>query len=248
MSDVNGEQPPAYSLTEVEILDEQGAERYAQITGPAVAHHGGRFLVLAAEPTVAEGDFPAGRRIVVIEFPSMDRLRTWYDSPEYAPARELASTVLRRRLLFAEGVGDAPAIGDADSSVATVRRFYEAMNTGDVSSADEILTPDWEDIPLPPGTSQGVAGYEQTVAYLRGVFPDMEVTIEEVLVSGDRVAVRCVVTGTHSAEFLGVEPTGRRIEFRAFDFHRIEGGRIAQSWHLEDFARVLQQLQQPVAA
>lgn len=45
------------------------------------------------------------QRIVVIEFPAMEQLRAWYDSPEYAPARALARTALRRRLLFAEGAG-----------------------------------------------------------------------------------------------------------------------------------------------
>lgn len=47
---------------------------------------------------------------------------------------------------------------------------------------------------------------------------------------------------THRGEFLGVPATGRRVEFRAFDFHRLEGGRIARSWHLEDNFGLLDQL------
>jgi uncharacterized protein (DUF1330 family) len=94
----------AYSLTEVEILNEADAQQYAALANAAVAHHGGRFLVLAAEPTVVEGDWPAHQRIVLIEFPSLPRLQAWYDSSEYAPARVIADTALRRRLLFAEGV------------------------------------------------------------------------------------------------------------------------------------------------
>jgi uncharacterized protein (DUF1330 family) len=45
----------AYSLTEVEILNEAGVQQYAALANAAVVHHGGRFLVLAAEPTVVEG-------------------------------------------------------------------------------------------------------------------------------------------------------------------------------------------------
>ena len=95
---------PAYSITEVEILDPDGARRYAELTGPAVDRHGGRFVVLGAEPTVAEGEFPAGRRVVVIAWPDMDALRAWYDSPEYAPARAIAATALRRQLIFVPGL------------------------------------------------------------------------------------------------------------------------------------------------
>lgn len=232
---------PAYSITEVEVLDEGGAGRYAELTGPAVAQYGGRFLVLAAEPAVAEGEWPSERRVVVIEFPGMDRLRAWYESPEYAPAREVARTALRRRLLFAEGVDAPHQGGDADAE-ATVRRFYEAMSSGETGAADELLAPDWEDIPLPPGIGRGPEGYKQTVAYLRGVFPDLDVAIEDIIVSGDQVAVRSVARGTHGGEILGVPATGRRVEFRAFDFHRLEGGRISQSWHLEDYFGLLDQL------
>jgi uncharacterized protein (DUF1330 family) len=96
----------AYSITEVEILDGEGERRYTEMATAAIEHYGGRFLVPATEPIVAEGGgwggWPAEGRIVIIEFPSMDQLRAWYDSPEYAPARALAKTVLDRRLLFVE--------------------------------------------------------------------------------------------------------------------------------------------------
>jgi uncharacterized protein (DUF1330 family) len=95
---------PAYSITEVETLDEQQARTYQEVARAAVTRYGGRYLVLAEEPTVAEGQWPSGQRVVIIEFRSMDQLKAWYDSPEYAPARALARTALRRRLLFVEGV------------------------------------------------------------------------------------------------------------------------------------------------
>ena len=94
----------AYSITDVQILDPDGFKRYRELAGAAVARYGGRFLVRGAEPIVAEGEWPAGQRVNVIEFPSMERLRAWYDSPEYAPARDIAGKALRRRLLFAEGI------------------------------------------------------------------------------------------------------------------------------------------------
>lgn len=235
----------AYSVTEVEVLDEDGGRQYAELANAAVAQYGGRFLVLAAEPTAVEGDWPAHRRIVIIEFPSMEQLRAWYDSPEYAPARAIARTALRRRLLFAEGVAVPIRGGNAE---ATVRRFYQAMSSGDTHVSDELLAPDWEDIPLAPGVSRGPEGYRQTVAFLRGAFPDLQVVVEELIVSGNRVAVRALARGTHRGAFLGIEATGRQVVFRAYDFHRLEAGRIAQSWHLEDNFELLTQLQGAVSS
>jgi uncharacterized protein (DUF1330 family) len=95
---------PAYSITDVEVLDSDGFTRYRELARSAVARYGGRFLVRGAEPFVAEGEWPSGQRVNIIEFPSMDQLRAWYDSPEYAPARDIARNALHRRLLFGEGV------------------------------------------------------------------------------------------------------------------------------------------------
>lgn len=99
-----GTRMPAYSITEVEAVDAGGARRYEEIAKPAIEGHGGRFLVLGAEPTVPEGDWPPQQRVVIIEWPSMEQMRAWYDSPEYAPARDVARSALHRRLLFVDGV------------------------------------------------------------------------------------------------------------------------------------------------
>lgn len=124
----------------------------------------------------------------------------------------------------------------------TLRRFYETLCTGDATAVDEVLTPDWEQTPLPPHTSEGLEGYKELTAFLREVFPDLSITIEDVVVSGDRAAVRSVARGTHSGEVLGIPATGRTVGFRASDFHRLEEGRIAQTWHLEDYFGLLGQL------
>jgi uncharacterized protein (DUF1330 family) len=98
---------PAYSITQVEVIDEDGYKRYRELAQVAVLQYGGRFLIQGGTPVVAKGDWPPQQRVVVIEFPSMDQLKAWYDSPEYRPARKIAQTALRRRLLFLEGK-DAP--------------------------------------------------------------------------------------------------------------------------------------------
>ena len=94
----------AYVISEVEVLDEEVAARYREIAAESIVAYGGRYLARGAEPDVPEGDRPAAMRVVIAEFPSMRQVTQWYDSAEYAPARALAATALRRRLLFVPGV------------------------------------------------------------------------------------------------------------------------------------------------
>lgn len=134
----------------------------------------------------------------------------------------------------------------AQAAEAAVRRLYEAMSSGDEKIVDDVvanvLAPGWQDVPLPPGITPGAESFRDVVAFVRGVFPDFTITHEDLVVAGDKVAVRSVSRGTHSGEFFGIPATGRKVEYRAFDFHRIEDGRIAESWHLEDNLAALSQL------
>ncbi len=96
----------AYVISEVEVLDEARAQRYRELAAVSIARHGGRYTVRGALPEVAEGNWPSGQRVVVVEFPSMERLRAWYSSDDYAEALAVRETALTRRLLFVDGVSD----------------------------------------------------------------------------------------------------------------------------------------------
>lgn len=99
----------AYVISEVEVLDQAGAQTYRELAAASIRRFGGRYLVRGADPTVPEGPWPPGRRVVVVEFASMDQLQRWYRSPDYEQALSVSRTALRRRLLFVEGVADADA-------------------------------------------------------------------------------------------------------------------------------------------
>ncbi|ABK53482.1 protein of unknown function DUF1486 [Acidothermus cellulolyticus 11B] len=133
------------------------------------------------------------------------------------------------------------AAGSIPEIETTVRRFYEALTTGDSILVDQALAPEWEAVP-PLRSGPGAEGWKTSVAHLRGVFPDLRVTIEDIVFSGDRVVVRSVSRGTHTGELLGVRGTGKQIEFRAIDIHRLENGRIVQTWHLEDYFGIALQI------
>lgn len=93
----------AYVISEVEILDESLGAQYRSLAAASIQKYDGRYLARGATPEVAEGE-PTARRIVIVEFPSMQRLREWYASPEYAEALKIRGRALERRLMFVEGV------------------------------------------------------------------------------------------------------------------------------------------------
>jgi uncharacterized protein (DUF1330 family) len=93
----------AYVISEVDARDAQGFEAYRAMAAPTIARYGGRYLVRGGQATLAEGG-PEPKIMIVVEFPSMARLREWYASPEYAEALKVRQTALDRRLVFVEGV------------------------------------------------------------------------------------------------------------------------------------------------
>ena len=96
----------AYVISEVEARDAAGFEAYRTIAAKTIAQYGGRYLVRGGAAEVAEGGAPP-KTIIVVEFPSMERLREWYASPEYAEALKHRRTAIDRRLIFVEGVAPA---------------------------------------------------------------------------------------------------------------------------------------------
>jgi uncharacterized protein (DUF1330 family) len=97
-------QPVAYIISAVEgFKDEATVRRYSELAGPAISRFGGHFIVSNAEARVVEGESSSGR-LSMVEFPSIEVARAWYDSPEYADARTLTpDTFNGRLLLFVEG-------------------------------------------------------------------------------------------------------------------------------------------------
>jgi uncharacterized protein (DUF1330 family) len=93
----------AYVISEVDVRDAAGFEAYRTIAAKAIVQYGGRYLVRGGVAEAAEGG-PPPKTLIVVEFPSMERLREWYASPEYAEALKHRRIALDRRLVFVEGV------------------------------------------------------------------------------------------------------------------------------------------------
>jgi uncharacterized protein (DUF1330 family) len=93
---------PAYVINDMEITDPQRFEEYKRLSPPTVAAYGGRFLARGGEVTPLEGGWQP-RRLVMLEFPSVDQAQAWLNSPEYAPARTLRQLSANSRMVVIEG-------------------------------------------------------------------------------------------------------------------------------------------------
>ena len=124
-----------------------------------------------------------------------------------------------------------------------VRRFYaEAINGRDLDAVDRLLGEDFAH----DGERRGRAGQRQAVAAFLDGFSDLRNEILLILAEGDLVAAHQRWTGTHEGEFLGVEATGRRVEFTSTAVLRIRDGLIAEAWDEMDAAGLLAQLRSPI--
>jgi steroid delta-isomerase-like uncharacterized protein len=131
------------------------------------------------------------------------------------------------------------------SNKATVRRFLEAMNTGDAElvsqTIDEVFEPDVKQhTPFEVTGTQALK--EMVVARLYRAFPDIHVEVEDVIAEGDKVVSRNTVTGTHRGEYRGLLPTGKSITYNEIFIVRFAGGRIAEIWGVVDVFSQLRQL------
>jgi uncharacterized protein (DUF1330 family) len=93
----------AYVISEVQILDVNLGEKYKVLAAKSIADHGGKYIVRGAKANVIEGA-STDRQIVIVEFLTMEQLKAWYASPEYAEALKIRQTALDRKLTFVEGI------------------------------------------------------------------------------------------------------------------------------------------------
>ena len=93
---------PAYIVVEVEVEDPIRYEDYKKMVPPSLAAYGGRFLVRGGKVENLEGDW-SPKRFVMVEFPSVEQAKAWWDSPEYADAKALRQATAKTQMIVVEG-------------------------------------------------------------------------------------------------------------------------------------------------
>lgn len=131
-----------------------------------------------------------------------------------------------------------------EDNKAAERRFYEELwNQHDLGAVDEHVAPDVvEHNPVFPGQGPGREGFRQSVAMPLSAFPDLQITIEEMVAEGDKIVVRWVARGTHRGEFMGIPPTNRQVTVEGIDIYRYAGGKRVETWRQWDRLGLMQQL------
>ncbi len=93
----------AYAIAEVDVTDPAQFEEYRKLVPATIAQYGGKYLVRGGAVDSKEGGWTP-KRLVVLEFPSMDAARRWYGSPEYAPVLAMRLKSARSRVVLVEGL------------------------------------------------------------------------------------------------------------------------------------------------
>jgi steroid delta-isomerase-like uncharacterized protein len=129
---------------------------------------------------------------------------------------------------------------------ATIRRFCDAMNSGDAEliakTIDEVVEPDALIRTPLPIEATGAQALKEVFARLRRVFPDLHVTVEDLIAEGDKVVGRNSVTGTHRGDYMGLPATGRSVAYDEIFIFRLANGRIAETWGVVDVFSQMKQL------
>jgi predicted ester cyclase len=116
-----------------------------------------------------------------------------------------------------------------------LRRWIdEVWNRGREDVIDEVFAEHWvgHDLQQPGccGTVTGREAYKSAQRAFRAAFSDLEVKVDETLVAGDRIAVRCTAQGVHTGNGIGIQPTGRTIHLTGTILARVQDGQVVESW------------------
>ena len=131
----------------------------------------------------------------------------------------------------------------SEENKALARRFYEEVWNGqNLDAIDELVAADVVIHSAPPGLPEGAAGVKALIGMYLSAFPDMKMTVEDIIATGDRVVTRWAATGTHQGVLMGVPPTGKHVTATGIGIDRVSGGRVVETWGEFDALGVMQQL------
>jgi steroid delta-isomerase-like uncharacterized protein len=132
----------------------------------------------------------------------------------------------------------------SEHNKAIVRRlFTELWNNGNLSVADEVFAPNYAHYdPSTPDFGRGPDSEKKRAALYRAAFPDLHLTIEDVIAEGETVMTRWSCRGTHKGDLNGIAPTGKQITISGLTVARVSNGKIVEGYVNWDALGLMQQL------
>jgi len=133
-------------------------------------------------------------------------------------------------------------VSEQEDNKAVFLRWIEAYNDRDTQAEADARAPGY--IAHAPG---GVGDLDseawlQFIASFTEAFPDIRLTVEDVLSVGDMLAARLTFRGTHRGEFQGIPPTGKEVAFSSIEINRMVDGKVEEHWFELDLLGLMQQL------
>ena len=132
----------------------------------------------------------------------------------------------------------------SEQNKAIVRRVFEELrNQGNLSVADQLFTPNYTDHDSSsPDFGHGPESERKRVTLYRTAFPDMRLTIEDIIAEGETVMARWSCRGTHKGDLSGIAPTGKQFNISGVSIARLANGKMAEGWVNWDALGLMQQL------
>ncbi len=130
-----------------------------------------------------------------------------------------------------------------NNNVEFMKIFVEFINSASEQLAHELVSPEAVfHVPGRPEPMVGPDGYLKIVEMMRGGFPDIQWTVEELISEGDKVAARFTMRGTHRGQFIGVPPTEKPITVQALNIYHLKNGQIVKEFGAPDMLGLLAQI------
>lgn len=130
-----------------------------------------------------------------------------------------------------------------DNETLVRRYLQDCWGDGDGTSLGALLSPDFCDHDAPPGYGSDLAEHRRLIADMAAGAQDRQLRILAPVADEESVAVRLETSWTQHEDLFGLPADGRQLVLKSMDIYRVREGRIAESWHVEDFAGLLRQLQ-----
>jgi len=130
-----------------------------------------------------------------------------------------------------------------EQNKARSRRFFEEVwGKGNIAVIDELTAPDFVDHNAVPGLPSGVEGLKQFVVTYRSAFPDMQISVDDLIAEGDKVVIRWTARGINFGPFLGMPATGKPVTVTGITIEPKVDGMTVEGWNNFDQLGMLQQM------
>ena len=131
----------------------------------------------------------------------------------------------------------------SDAADLVLRFLKEVFDNKNVDAFDELVDPKGVDRTPWPGYGGTPAEAKRSIADFITAFPDLQMTVDDVIAQGNKVVVRSSFSGTNTGEFMGMPPTGKRVEnVGGIDILEIRGSKLGDHWGYVDSPSMMMQL------